>query len=201
MTSVTQGMLVDVVNANDVPVAVISRDEVFRKRANFRVVHDLIFNSSGELLIQELVRTRLRHPGYWGSSVAAYLFAGESYRSAAERRLAQELGVAAVNLDFVGKVSMEDEGCQKFVGVFTGIHDGPFSFDKQHIEKLEFLPIQQIHELRDSSSRLFTPTFLECLASTRVESNSLVINPCLNHSQRNNCWIFFESPLTSTDFR
>ena len=46
MTSVTQGMLVDVVNANDVPVGVISRGEIFRKHANFRVVHDLIFNSS-----------------------------------------------------------------------------------------------------------------------------------------------------------
>ena len=39
-----------------------------------------------------------------------------------------------------------------------------FSFDKQHIQKLEFLPIQQIHELRDSGSRLFTPTFLRVLS-------------------------------------
>jgi len=164
MASVSQKMLVDVVNASDVPVSVIARGEVFREHVNFRVAHSLIFNSSGDLLIQELAHTRLRHPGYWGSSVAAYLFAGESYRAAAERRLAQELGVDGVNLDFIGKISMEDDGCQKFVGIFPAIHDGPFTFDKHHIEKLEFLPTKQIHVLYDSRTRLFTPTFLKVLS-------------------------------------
>ena len=157
-------MLVDVVNANDVPVGVITRDEVFRKHVNFRVAHDLVFNSSGELLIQKLARIRPRHPGYWGSSVAAYVFAGESYRAAAARRLKQELGVDAANLNFVGKMSMEDDGCQKFVGVFTTVHDGPFNFDKEHIEELEILPVPQIHALFASGTRRFTPTFLKVLA-------------------------------------
>jgi isopentenyl-diphosphate Delta-isomerase len=164
MLSVGQGMLVDVVNANDTPVGVIARAEVFRKRANFRVAHDLIFNTRGELLVQKLAATRFRHPGYWGSSVAAYLFAGESYLAAAERRLTQELGVRGLKLDFVGKISMNDDGCQKFVGIFSAVHDGPFSSDKEEIEKLEFLSLQQIHHLHHSGERLFTPTFLTVLS-------------------------------------
>jgi isopentenyldiphosphate isomerase len=164
MLSVHQRMLVDVVNANDITVGVLPRAELFRKHANFRVAHDLIFNTSGELLVQKLARTRLRHPEYWGSSVAAYLFAGESYRAAAERRSTQELGVRGLELDFVGKISMNDEGCQKFIGIFSAVHDGPFAFNKEHIEKLEFLPLQQIHHLRDSGERLFTPTFLRVLS-------------------------------------
>jgi isopentenyl-diphosphate delta-isomerase len=163
MTSVSQEMLVDAVNGNDVPVSVIARAELFQRHANFRVAHDLIFNSSGELLIQKLARTRLRHPGYWGSSVAAYLFAGESYRDAAERRLAQELGVQNVNLEFIGKISMIDDGCQKFIGIFVGLYDGPFTADREQIEELEFMPLQQIHALSDSGTRLFTPTFLKVL--------------------------------------
>jgi isopentenyl-diphosphate delta-isomerase len=163
MTPVSQEMLVDAVNGNDVPVGVIARAELFQKHANFRVAHDLIFNSSGELLIQELERKRLRHPGYWGSSVAAYLFAGESYRDAAERRLAQELGVHNLNLEFIGKISMVDDGCQKFIGIFAGLYDGRFSVDKEHIEEIEFLSLQQIHALCDSGTRLFTPTFLKVL--------------------------------------
>jgi len=157
-------MLVDVVNTNDVPVGVIARAEVFRKHASFRVAHDLIFNSAGELLIQKLAATRLRHPGYWGSSVAAYLFAGESYRAAAERRATQELGARGLDLDFIGKISMNDDGCQKFVGIFSAVHDGPLTFDKRHIEKLEFLSLPQIHHLDDSGERLFTPTFLRVLS-------------------------------------
>jgi isopentenyldiphosphate isomerase len=164
MTSVGQDMLVDVVNGNDVPVGVIIRGELFRKHANFRVIHDLVFNSSGELLIQRLARTRLRHPGYWGSSVAAYLFAGESYPAAAERRLTEELGVHATNLDFIGKISMDDDGCQKFIGVFKTVNNGPFSFDSEHIEELEFVSTQQIHAIHDSGKRRFTPTFLKVLS-------------------------------------
>jgi isopentenyldiphosphate isomerase len=163
MTSVSQEMLVDSVNSSDVPVGVIARSDLFQRHANFRVAHDLIFNSSGELLIQKLARRRPRHPGYWGSSVAAYLFAGESYREAAERRLTQELGVHNLNLEFIGKISMIDDGCQKFIGIFAGLYDGPFNPDKEHIEELEFLSLQQIHALRDSGARLFTPTFLRVL--------------------------------------
>jgi len=163
MASISSEMLIDAVSGNDVPVGVIARAEVFQRHANFRVAHDLIFNSSGELLIQELARTRLRHPGYWGSSVAAYLFVGESYREAAERRLTEELGVPALYLDFVGKISMNDDGSQKFIGIFTGVYDGPFTPDKEQIGDLEFLPLKQIHALHDSSTRLFTPTFLKVL--------------------------------------
>ena len=163
MAAVDQEMLVDAVNGDDVPVGVIARADVFREHANFRVAHDLIFNPSGELLIQKLARTRLRHPGYWGSSVAAYLFSGESYRGAAERRLGQELGVYNINLGFIGRTSMIDDGCEKFIGVFAGIYDGPFAADKQQIEQLQFLPLRQIHALRDSGTRLFTPTFLRVL--------------------------------------
>jgi isopentenyldiphosphate isomerase len=161
--AVREDMAIDAVDPNDVPIGVVPRDEVFRRRVGFRVAHDLIFNSSGELLVQQLARTRTRHPGYWGSSVAAYLFAGESYESAAERRLAQELGVRGVPLKYIGKISMVDEGCHKFVSVFTATDNGPFRFDRNHIEKIEFLPLPLIRELRDSGARAFTPTFVRVL--------------------------------------
>jgi len=163
MPPVGEDMRIDAVDDNDTPIAVINRRDVFKQRANFRVAHDLIFNSQGELLIQRLASSRVRHPGYWGSSVAAYLFAGESYEGAAERRLTQELGIQEVPLEHVGKLSMEDEGCHKFVSVFSAVHDGPFRFDPDHIEALEFLPRPVIHELHALGSRAFTPTFLQVL--------------------------------------
>lgn len=164
MPQVTEEMTIDVVDQKDVPIGVIERDEVFKQRANFRVAHNLIFNSRGELLIQQLASSRIRHPGYWGSSVAAYIFAGESYESAAERRLGQELDLHGVRLNFVGKTSMKDEGCHKFIGVFMANHNGPFSFDPHHIASLEFLALPVVHELHAAGSRQFTPTFLQVLS-------------------------------------
>jgi isopentenyl-diphosphate delta-isomerase len=164
MATVTEGMVIDRVNRNDQPIGLIHRDEVFTKQASFRVVHDLVFNSRGELLVQQLASTRTRHPGYWGSSVAAYLFAGESYEAAAERRLSEELGVYNLPLRYVGKTSMVDQGSDKFIGVFAATSDGPFHFDKGHIERIEFLPRNVIHELQASGGRAFTPTFLRVLS-------------------------------------
>lgn len=164
MTSTSEGMVIDAVDQSDMPIGRIPRNQVFRQHANFRVVHDLIFNTHGELLVQQLASTRTRHPGYWGSSVAAYLFAGESYKAAAERRLEEELGIHGLPLSYVGKTSMEDDGSHKFIAVFTGTCDGPFSFDRSQIERLEFLPRHVIHELQADGSRTFTPTFLRVLS-------------------------------------
>jgi isopentenyldiphosphate isomerase len=163
MTTVSENMEIDAVDQSDVPIGRIPRSQVFRQRASFRVVHDLIFNSRGDLLVQQLASTRSRHPGYWGSSVAAYLFAGETYQAAAGRRLAEELGIHDVRLNYVGKTSMDDDGSHKFIAVFSATHEGPFSFDRSHIERLEFLPRQVIHELQAAGSREFTPTFLRVL--------------------------------------
>jgi isopentenyl-diphosphate delta-isomerase len=154
-------MVIDVVDHADRPIGIIARGLVFQEHASFRVAHNLLFNSQGELLIQQIASTRNRHPGYWGSSVAGYVFAGESYESAANRRLFEELGLRTVPLRYVGKTSIIDEGCLKFIAVFAGTSDGPFTFDHAHIEKLEFVSLSRLHELIEGGSHRFTPTFLE----------------------------------------
>jgi 8-oxo-dGTP pyrophosphatase MutT (NUDIX family) len=162
MLPVTEDMLIDAVDDHDVPVGVIQRSEVFVKRQNFRVIHNLVFNSRGDLLVQRLASTRVRHPGYWGSSVAGYVFAGESYEAAASRRLAEELGVR-LPLTFLGKTVMDDEGCQKFISIYRSFNNGPFDYDHGHIERIEFLPLRVIGELQALGSRKFTPTFLRVM--------------------------------------
>jgi len=164
MPAVNEKMLIDTVDMGDRPTGVIRRSEVFRQHSGFRVVHILIFNDRREVLTQQLAMSRSRHPGYWGSSVAGYLFAGESYEDGAERRVAEEVGVAGMSLDYVGKTSMLDDGAHKFIGVFTATSNGPFHFDLNLINALEFLSQSSIDEMRFAGSRSFTPTFLHVLA-------------------------------------
>ena len=52
MAAVGEEMVIDRVDRDDQPIGLIRRNEVFNRQASFRVVHDLIFNSRGELLIQ-----------------------------------------------------------------------------------------------------------------------------------------------------
>lgn len=160
MPAVSEDMILDVVNQADIPIGRVKRENVFATQAGFRVAHVLIFNSQRQLLLQRLALSRKRNPGAWGSSVASYLFASESYQAAAGRRVQEELGVMAPSLTLLGKAEMMDEGCLKFISIFTTNHDGPFAFERSHIEQIEFVPLVHVQEMIDDRTRRFTPTFL-----------------------------------------
>ena len=160
MPVVSEDMILDVVNQADVPVGRIKREDVFTAHAGFRVAHVLVFNSRNQLLLQRLALSRNRNPGAWGSSVASYLFASETYEAAATRRVREELGVLVPCLTFIGKTEMTDEGCLKFISVFTMNYDGPFSVDRSHVKQIEFVSSARVQRMIDDRTRRFTPTFL-----------------------------------------
>lgn len=74
------------------------------------VVHVCLFNTKGEMLIQQRQHTKQSYPDYWDVSVGGGVIAGETVREAAMRELREELGltldlsqtVAAVTLSFDG---------------------------------------------------------------------------------------------------
>jgi hypothetical protein len=57
---VSEDMLIDTVDSQDVPSGVIRRSEALPTHANFRVVHVFLFNRHNELLIQQLSPIRGR---------------------------------------------------------------------------------------------------------------------------------------------
>jgi isopentenyldiphosphate isomerase len=155
--------VLDRVNEQDQAIGTIARSDVFKLHANFRVAHVFIFNPAGELLLQEIAGGRTRNPGRLGSSLAAYVAAGEDYGRAAKRRLWEELRIGEMNLKEIGKTSMLDEGCRKFITLFEGHHGGPFAPDSSHIAELEFAPLEQVFRIAAKYPSRFTPTFLHLL--------------------------------------
>jgi isopentenyldiphosphate isomerase len=164
MTSISEqrpssDMIIDTVDHFDYPVGTIVRREVLETGHNFRVAHLFLFNTAGELLIQQLSAHRERHPLAWGSSVACYLFAGETYDDGIQRRAVQELGREIAPISFIGRTRMQDLESEKFIGLFSATDSGPFTIDQQHIERVEFLPLVEIARLMANGERVFTPTF------------------------------------------
>jgi isopentenyl-diphosphate Delta-isomerase len=152
---------VDVVDPSDRVVGSLPRRKLSSSGANFRVVHILLFNPHGELLLQCIARG-LRHEGMWGSSVAGYVLAGESYDQAAARKLENELGVRTP-LTSLGKSSMLDGSSEKFIGLFEAVYDGPLTPDPNQISQLVQLPLATLAHERQAGLRAFTPTFLHVL--------------------------------------
>lgn len=151
--------LIDRVDDNDLAVGRVPRGEVLRIGANFRTVHVFVFREGGDLLLQQLAPTRARHPERWGSSVAAYLYAGESYEDAARRRLSEELGLEG-SIIRIGKTRMEDESSLKFVELYT-LLDGPAEIrEPDHIADLHYWDRRELDQAITASPESFTPTFI-----------------------------------------
>lgn len=155
--------LIDRVDERNRSVGTVARQNVFTEHANFRTVHVLVLNHSGELLLQQLAATRERHALRWGSSVAGYIYAGESYEDAARRRLREELGLDT-DLHPVGVTPMEDEGVTKFVGVFVTVADHPRVEEPAHIADIEFRPQADVERDIDIHAGTYTDSLRHVLA-------------------------------------
>ena len=162
-------MTIDRVDDLDRPVGTVVRRRVFEARAGFRTCHVFLLDGEGRLLLQQLAPQHSRDPGAWGSSVAAFLFSGETYAAAARRRIGEELGLRDVPLAEVGKLRMQDEGCSKFVTLFMGTVAEPVHADPGQISGVEFLAPDAITLLITSRARPLTPTFVKLFTTFRHE--------------------------------
>lgn len=165
MSAPQRDSAIDRVDELDRPIGTVKRGQVLQLGANFRTSHVFVFTQDGgSLLLQRLAPTRERHPNRWGSSVAAYLHAGESYDEAAERRLTEELGFSAP-LRFVGRTRMRDDQSWKFVALYRAIDGRAHIQEPDHIAELKPWPLADLARTVQRSPDLFTPTFLHLYSS------------------------------------
>src|SRR5512135_642118 len=66
-----------------------------------RVVHVLVFDTHGRLLLQKRSLSKDVAPGKWDTSVGGHVNPGEDIESAALREMREELGMAGVELNFL----------------------------------------------------------------------------------------------------
>lgn len=152
--------ILDRVDAADRPVGTVLRRDALRPGVGFRVVHVLIVDEEGRVALQEIAPSHDRHPGWWGSSVAGYVLSGEPYEEAARRKLAEEAGLEAYPVEFVGTTRMMDKGATKFIGVFLAkAPRAALQPNPAHFQSVEFAPLGQIETELRQKARSFTPTF------------------------------------------
>ncbi len=135
----------DVVNPDNQVIGKATIREVYDKKLPHRIVHILVFNSAGELLLQLRSRTKKFTPGHWVTSAGGHVSSGESYEVAAARELREETGVEA-KLEFLWDDVYESDGLTKFLRTFKALSNGPFKTNDE-VEKLEFFPLDKIKQM------------------------------------------------------
>src|SRR6516164_10337979 len=80
------------VNEQDEPIGTMGKMEAHKKALLHRAFSVFIFNSKGEMLLQQRARDKYHSGGLWTNACCSHPKPGEEVQLAASRRLNEELG-------------------------------------------------------------------------------------------------------------
>jgi isopentenyldiphosphate isomerase len=128
--------LFDVVDEHDRVTGQMARREVHRLRLRHRAVHLLVVNRAGQVFLHQRSRQKDLFPGFWDSSAAGHVGAGEDYDGTAVRELEEELGCRPVKApQRLFKIEAREETGREFVWVYRVEAEGPFTLQPDEIER------------------------------------------------------------------
>lgn len=122
-----------------------------------------LFNDDGELLLQQRSPKKRLWPCFWSNSCCSHPRRGETLEVATERRLSDELNIAA-SLQYVyhfcyqasfGEAGSENELCH----VYLGRIDGEVRPNESEIENVRLVTRETLDSELALKPQLFTPWF------------------------------------------
>jgi isopentenyldiphosphate isomerase len=109
-----------------------------------KVVHVLIFNDAGLLLLQKRSMKKDVAPGKWDTSVGGHINPGEDPMAAALREMNEELGIASAAIESLYSHIFACPFESELVFTYRCFHNGPFPFNMEEIDEVAFWEIDDI---------------------------------------------------------
>jgi isopentenyldiphosphate isomerase len=111
-----------------------------------RVVHVLLFNKNGGLLLQKRSRRKDVAPGKWDTSVGGHINPGEDVLAAARREMEEELGIKGCELRYLYRYLFANHRESELVSTFSCVYEGEVDFNGEEIDEVAFWDIGKIKE-------------------------------------------------------
>jgi isopentenyl-diphosphate Delta-isomerase len=160
MTAVNEVILV---NESDEQIGTMEKIEAHQKALLHRAFSVFIFNSKGEMLLQQRAENKYHSPGLWTNACCSHPAPGEDTQKAAERRLREELGFnTGLKKAFSFTYRSDfDNGLteHEYDHVFTGTYDGAIQPDREEVKDYCFKPMEEIAEALKQQPEKFTSWF------------------------------------------
>lgn len=120
------------------------------------VVHLHVFNSKGELYLQQRPDWKDIQPGKWDTAVGGHVDYGESTTDALRREVREELGITEFVPVFMDSYVFESERESEYVDVYRTVYDG----EVRPSDELDGGRFWALDEIRASlGCGVFTPNF------------------------------------------
>jgi len=158
--------IIEVVDIHGSVISTAARSDVHRNPALIhQVVHVLVFDRQGNLLLQKRSMDKDVAPGKWDTSVGGHVAPGEDIHAAAQRELREELGIEIKDIVFLHRYLFTNSCESELVSTFTGISEGEIVFNKKEIDGVKYWSPKDITDQlgRGVFSNHFEREFIEYL--------------------------------------
>ncbi|HUB62085.1 MAG TPA: isopentenyl-diphosphate Delta-isomerase [Puia sp.] len=151
------------VDESDRPVGVMEKMEAHRHAVLHRAFSVFIFNSGGEMLLQQRAPGKYHSAGLWTNACCSHPRPGEDTREAACRRLREELGFTTgleKLFEFTYRTAY-DNGLTEFEfdHVFVGTYDQDILPDRAEVSDYRYRSLPEIEAELLSTPEAFTSWF------------------------------------------
>lgn len=151
------------VDETDVATGAMEKIEAHEKAVLHRAFSVFIFNSNGEMLLQQRALGKYHSGGLWTNSCCSHPRPGEDTHLAALRRLQEEMGFEtpiSKIFDFIYRAAFANGLTEhEFDHVFVGYYDGMVQPDKAEVSHYEYWPMPKIETAMRQQPELFTVWF------------------------------------------
>lgn len=114
-----------------------------------KVVHLLVLNKEGHILLQKRSPKKDVAPNKWDTSVGGHIEAGESLEDALKRETLEELGFECAKPVFLYSYIHSNSYESELVYTYICNYEGPFAFNKDEIDEIRFWNLEEIKNQLD----------------------------------------------------
>ena len=157
-----------VVNEKDEVVGKAPLEEILNNGLLHRVVHVIVEDESGKVLLQKRGLNVATNPNTWDFSAAGYVDTGESYYSAAIRELEEELRLSNHNLKLIDLnkeiETVKNREIKRFTATYKVVipANAALRIDPNEVADIKWFDLEALKRLIENSEDI-TPYFKEWL--------------------------------------
>lgn len=137
--------------------------EVHQKGLLHRAFSVFIFNTKGELLLQQRAAKKYHSGGLWTNACCSHPLPGEDVKASAEKRLQEEMGFSiplTKAFSFVYKTEFENGLTEhEYDHVFTGVYESDITPDPEEVQDYCYMTEEAISESIASHPQKYTSWF------------------------------------------
>jgi len=135
----------DIVNLKGEVIGCAARSEVHgNPLLMHRVVHVLVFNKEGRLLLQKRSQNKDVAPGRWDTSVGGHVGAGEDLILSSKREMHEELGITGREPEYLYEYIHTNPYETELVSTYRCVYEGELLFNTGEIDEIRFWSFDEI---------------------------------------------------------